>query len=135
MVQELIHKYKEYLERSDNLPVCPQCRSGETFCKCKQKILDEIEYQLNLYDCPRAKESIKSFFSPILDIYARFITERMIPENIRIEDMNTIEEEKLLTEIFGTAETPEFMKERRYGYNLAISEFRRRREEILSKIK
>ena len=132
MVQELIHKYKEYLERSDNLPVCPQCRSGETFCKCKQKILDEIEYQLNLYDCPRAKESIKSFFSPILDIYARFITERMIPEEIplKLEEADG-EDKELMTEIFGEAKTPKFLEERRYGYNLAISEFRRRREEII----
>ena len=47
---------------------------------------------------------------------------KRLPEEKKIDDEYTSDEIPLVVEIMGTTDTPEYLRERRYGYNLCLSD-------------
>ena len=51
--------------------------------------------------------------------------EGLLPREVALDDELTEEEKSLMVKIFGTTKTPEYMRERRHGFNSAIREVRK----------
>jgi hypothetical protein len=58
-------------------------------------------------------------FSSLIDLEVKLLEGKQLI--LKLEEMDG-EEKELLIKIFGEAKTPEYMQERRYGYNMALND-------------
>lgn len=63
-----------------------------------------------------------SFIAKIRKETAEIVADKMTGKTVALDDEFSKEEKKISMEVFGTSETPECLRERRYGYNQRVEE-------------